>query len=89
MLLFGDLLGEPTEEYLTLPPMYDYEMEATDLAARIDAGEFAPGAKLPSRRELVEHYGVTEPVIDKAMMILRLQGRTETLPGVGVFVREA
>ncbi|MEV0425984.1 GntR family transcriptional regulator [Micromonospora sp. NPDC050495] len=28
-------------------------------AQRIANGEFPPGAKLPSRRELIEHYGVT------------------------------
>jgi GntR family transcriptional regulator len=70
-----------------VPPQYRYEQIAADLAARIDAGEFPPGARLPSRRELVDHYEVTEPVIDRAMLVLRLQGRTETLAGVGVFVK--
>ena len=70
-----------------MPPQYRYEQIAADLAARIDSGEFPAGSKLPSRRELVEHYEVTEPVIDRAMLVLRLQGRTETLQGVGVFVR--
>jgi DNA-binding FadR family transcriptional regulator len=50
--------------------------------------EFPPGSKLPSRRELIEHYSVTEPVIDRAMQVLRIKGMTETLPGVGVFVTE-
>jgi GntR family transcriptional regulator len=72
-----------------VPPQYRYEQIAADLAARIDSGEFAPGAQLPSRRQLVEHYDVTEPVIDRAMLVLRLQGRTDTLAGVGVFVKTA
>ena len=71
-----------------MPPQYRYEQIAADLTARIDSGEFPPGERLPSRSQLVAHYEVTEPVIDKAMMILRIQGRTETLAGVGVFVRE-
>ncbi|WP_422774593.1 GntR family transcriptional regulator [Plantactinospora sp. WMMC1484] len=54
----------------------------------MEAGEFPPGSRLPSRRELTEHYGVTEPVIDRAMQNLRAKGITETLPGVGVYVRE-
>jgi DNA-binding GntR family transcriptional regulator len=71
-----------------VPPRYRYEEIAADLAERIDAGEFPPPGRLPSRRQLVEHYDVTEPVIDRAMLVLRLQGRTETLPGVGVFVKQ-
>ena len=43
---------------------------------------------MPSRRELTAHYDVTAPVIDRAMQILRVKGITETLAGVGVYVRE-
>ncbi|WBB74577.1 GntR family transcriptional regulator [Micromonospora sp. WMMD1128] len=50
--------------------------------------EASTAAKLPGRRELIGHYGVTEPVIDRAMQVLRIKGMTETLPGVGVFVAE-
>lgn len=72
-----------------MPPRYRYEEIATDLEQRIAGGEFPPGSRLPSRRELIEHYRVTEPVIDRSMLILRVKGITETLAGVGVFVREA
>jgi DNA-binding FadR family transcriptional regulator len=71
-----------------VPPRYRYEEIADDLHKRIVAGEFPPGTRLPSRRELIAHYEVTEPVIDRAMQILRVKGITETLPGVGVFVRD-
>jgi DNA-binding FadR family transcriptional regulator len=47
-----------------------------------------PGSRLPSRRELIAHYEVTEPVSDRAMQILRIKEITETLPGVAVFVRD-
>jgi GntR family transcriptional regulator len=72
-----------------VPPRYRYEEIADDLQKRITAGEFQPGSRLPSRRELIAHYEVTEPVIDRAMQILRIKEITETLPGVGVFVRDA
>jgi DNA-binding FadR family transcriptional regulator len=62
--------------------------EPGDLQQRVKAGEFPPGSRLPSRRELIAHYEVTEPVIDRAMQILRIKEITETLPGVGVFVRD-
>ncbi|WP_432896168.1 winged helix-turn-helix domain-containing protein [Micromonospora matsumotoense] len=65
---------------------YRYEQIADDLAERIAAGEFPPCSRLPSRRELIEHYGVTEPVIDRAMQVLRIKGMTESLPVVLVVV---
>lgn len=71
-----------------MPPRYRYEEIADDILQRIRAGEFLPGSRLPSRRELTAHYDVTEPVIDRAMQILRIKEITETLPGVGVFVRD-
>lgn len=69
-------------------PKYRYEQIADDLEARIESGEFLPGSKLPSRAELKAYYDVTGPVVDKSMMILRVKGLTETLAGVGVFVKE-
>ncbi|MCM4081923.1 GntR family transcriptional regulator [Actinoplanes sp. TRM88002] len=71
-----------------MPPRYRYEEIADDLQKRIEAGEFRPGSRLPSRRELTAHYDVTTPVIDRAMQILRVKGITETLAGVGVYVRD-
>jgi DNA-binding GntR family transcriptional regulator len=71
-----------------MQPRYRYEEIADDLRRRIAGGEFPPGSRLPSRRVLTAHYGATEPVIDRAMQILRVLGITVTLPGVGVFVRE-
>jgi GntR family transcriptional regulator len=71
-----------------VPPKYQYEQIADDLIKRIGDGEFPPGTRLPSRRELTAHYGVTEPVIDRAMQVLRVKEIIETLPGVGVFVKE-
>jgi DNA-binding FadR family transcriptional regulator len=71
-----------------MPPQYRYEEIAADVRRRIAAGEFPPGSRLPSRRELIDEDQVTEPVIDRAMQVLRVLGITETLPGVGVFVRE-
>lgn len=87
---------------MTVPARYRYEEIADDLRKRISAGEFdseretaGPGGRrlilrpgqLPSRATLIEEYTVTEPVIDRAMQILRTLGVVETLPGVGVFIR--
>ena len=72
-----------------MPPRYRYEQIADDLQKRIETGEFPPSSRLPSRRELIAYYEVTEPVIDRAMQVLRIKGITETLAGVGVFVRDS
>lgn len=70
-----------------MSPQQRYEEVASDLRSRIESGEYPPGSRLPSRRELAEEYSASDTVIDKAMLILRLAGLTETLPGVGVYVR--
>ena len=44
------------------------------LLERIRAGEFAPGAQLPSERELMEAYGVGRPAIREAMQKLERAG---------------
>lgn len=69
-------------------PKQRYEQVADDLRAKIESGEYPPGSKLPTRVEIGEQYGVSDTVADKAMMILRHAGLTETLPGVGVFVAD-
>lgn len=65
-----------------------YERVAAQLRARIEDGTYAPGSRMPTRREMREEFKASDTVIDKAMMILRAAGLTETLPGVGVYVRD-
>ena len=69
-------------------PKYPYEQLADTLRERITSGEFPPGSKLPSRAELTAEYGYSDIVIGRAMWILKQEGLTETLPGVGVYVAE-
>jgi GntR family transcriptional regulator len=47
---------------------------AEDLRARIEAGEFATGAKLPSIRELAAEYGVTQTTANEALKRLKAEG---------------
>lgn len=68
-------------------PQYDYERVADDLRAKIRSGVYKSGDRLPSRAEMRREYGVSQIVIDRAMWILRQEGLTETLPGVGVYVK--
>lgn len=68
-------------------PMQQYEQVAADLRSKIESGVYKPGERLPSRSQLREMYACSDTVIDKAMLILRAAGLTETLPGVGVYVK--
>ncbi|GAA2813398.1 PLP-dependent aminotransferase family protein [Saccharopolyspora taberi] len=47
----------------------------------------APGAKLPSTRELVARHGASPVTVQKALRTLTSQGMVESRPGVGTFVR--
>src|SRR3546814_10930629 len=59
---------------------------ASRLAAAIRAGEFAPGARLPTERQLVERYAVSRAVVREAIARLKTDGFVETRQGAGAFV---
>lgn len=66
---------------------WKYERIAGDLRARIRSGEYAPGAKLPSKRELkLEHKVRSEGPVNQALRILQGEGLIETHQGQGAFV---
>ena len=58
------------------------------LIARIRAGEFPPGAKLPSGAQLRVEYGVSQMTVRIAVERLRAAGWVTTAPGSGVYVSE-
>ena len=47
----------------------------------------APGARLPSTRELVEQHRASPVTVQQALRDLTTQGLIESRPGVGTFVR--
>jgi DNA-binding FadR family transcriptional regulator len=58
-----------------------YEDVLDRLMARIRAGEFAPGAHLPSERELMETYGVGRPAVREALQAMERSGIVEIIHG--------
>ncbi|MFJ7422441.1 GntR family transcriptional regulator [Streptomyces uncialis] len=60
---------------------------AADLRTRIDAGEFPPGGKLPSTRELSGQYDISAQAIARVVSLLKSDGLVEGRQGAGVFVR--
>jgi len=65
-----------------------YERIATDLAARIRAGEYAPGSALPRQRDLSATYGVTLATLRQALQVLESDGLVSQQAGRGTFVAE-
>lgn len=61
---------------------------AGDLRARIAAGEYKPGDKLPSQNELAARYQVAKMTAYQAITQLREQGLVYARHGSGVYVAE-
>lgn len=66
-----------------MPP---YLAVAADLRRRIESGDLA--GKLPSARELAEHYGVASNTAAKAVRELQRAGLVATKQGWGSWVVE-
>lgn len=60
---------------------------AADLSEAIRTGALAPGALLPSERELIERYGTSKSTASKAIALLQAEGLVTTEFGRGTFVR--
>jgi GntR family transcriptional regulator len=71
---------------MTIP--LDYRGIANDIAARIAAGEYPPGAKIPSYSQLAKLYSVSISTAQRAVIVLRERGLVVGAQGRGVFVRE-
>jgi GntR family transcriptional regulator len=65
-----------------------HEQVAARLRADIMAGDYPPGAQLPSTPQLVERFGVANPTIQKALRALKEEGFLFSRPGKGVYVRD-
>ncbi|HEY9394000.1 MAG TPA: GntR family transcriptional regulator, partial [Nocardioides sp.] len=63
-----------------------YVRIATELTRRIEAGEIAPGGKVPSTRQVVQEFGVALATATKALDVLRAGGLVITRPRSGTVV---
>ena len=60
---------------------------AAELRVAIETGQFPPGAKLPSERELAQRYGSARNTAREAIRLLAEEGLVRAEHGRGVFVR--
>jgi GntR family transcriptional repressor for pyruvate dehydrogenase complex len=58
------------------------------LQLQIEAGELAPGQKLPTEQAIVQSTGVSRTVVREALASLRAKGLIYTRQGLGAFVAE-
>jgi DNA-binding FadR family transcriptional regulator len=65
-----------------------YRMIANQIKSKIEAGNFAPGARLPSERELAELLAVSRASVREALIALEIEGYVDVRVGTGVFVAE-
>jgi len=84
---------EPTDQALVLitsdsavPP---FEQLRTQLAARVAAGELAPGYRLPTVRQLASDLGLAANTVARAYRELEADGLISTHGRRGTFVRSA
>ena len=56
------------------------------LATRIRDGQFLPGERLPTEKDMAELFGVSRSVVREAVSMLKYDGLVETRQGSGVFV---
>jgi GntR family transcriptional repressor for pyruvate dehydrogenase complex len=66
-----------------------YQKVAQAVGEAIRNGEFGPGARIPSERELAERFGVSRPTLREAMIALEIQGFVEVRHGSGIHVTAA
>lgn len=63
-----------------------YQQAAGAIAAAIQRGDYRPGARIPSERELAEEHGVSRPTIREALIALEVTGLIRSRHGSGIFV---
>lgn len=65
-----------------------YRRIAAAVTAAIQAGDYPPGAPLPSEAALADQYGVTRPTVRQGLAELRATGAITVINGRGAFVAD-
>jgi GntR family histidine utilization transcriptional repressor len=65
-----------------------YQRVKAHILDNIRNGAWAPGARVPSENELVEHFRISRMTANRALKELTTDGVLARVPGVGTFVKE-
>lgn len=63
-----------------------YQQIADLLRADIEAGVYAPGAKIPAVSTIIQMTGCTHVTVRKGIRVLADEGLVNVVPGKGTFV---
>ena len=66
-----------------------YRQIADQLAELVRRGEFKPGDRLPSERDLSQQFNVSRASVREALIALEIDGLVDVRVGLGVFVNAA
>jgi len=80
--------GHLSEMPIASHPIPYYYQIAGVLRRRIEAGEMAPGERLPKEMDLAEMFGVSRVPVRQALSLLAAEGVLTHKRGRGTFVRE-
>src|SRR6267154_6852213 len=64
-----------------------YRRVAATIERAIGEGQYQPGQRLASERDLAEEFGVSRPTVRRAVIALEMRGLLESRQGSGVYVR--
>ena len=78
--------GCRTENKMPIP--LGYRRIADDLRARIAAGEYPRGERLPTYRQFAEEYRAGVTTVQKAVALLMAEGLIVGVQGAGLYVAE-
>ena len=65
-----------------------YRQVADSVMASIKTGDYKPGSRLPSERDLAAAYKVSRPTVREAMIALEIRGLVESRHGSGIYITE-
>src|SRR5882762_440979 len=65
-----------------------YQQVASTIMASIIGGNYKPGERLPSERDLAVAFKVSRPTIREAMIALEIRGLAESRHGSGIYVTD-
>src|SRR5258708_26525109 len=65
-----------------------YRQVADAIRASIQSGDYKPGSRLPSERDLAASFKVSRPPIREAMIALEIHGLVEARQGSGIYVTD-
>jgi GntR family transcriptional regulator len=58
------------------------------LRRKIESGEYQPGRRIPSEKEIMDLTGVARTTVRRAVAVLREEGLVITTPGRGTHVKQ-